>query len=74
MDRAQKAEAVAELKQTFSEVGVDSGNFGWLHRDGFFLEPEYHSSDDTVARNISLERLTVSMEIQGCAAYALATS
>ena len=59
---------------SFSEVGVDSGNFGWLHRDGFFLEPEYHSSDDTVARNISLERLTVSMEIQGCAAYALATS
>ena len=34
---------------SFSEVGVDSGNFGWLHRDGFFLEPEYHSSDDTVA-------------------------
>lgn len=59
---------------SFSEVGVDSGNFGWLHRDGFILEPEYHSSDDTVARNISLDRLTVSMEIQGCAAYALATA
>jgi len=59
---------------SFSEVGVDSGNFGWLHRDGFILEPEYHSSDDTVARNISVERLTVSMEIQGCAAYALATA
>lgn len=59
---------------SFAEVGVDSGNFGWLHRDGFFLEPEYHSSDDTVARNISVERLAVSMEIQGCAAYALATA
>ena len=44
----------------------------WLHTDGFILEPEYHSSDDTVANNISVERLTVAMEIQGAAAYALA--
>ena len=58
--------------QSFSQVGVPSGNFGWLHTDGFILEPEYHSSDDTVARNISVERLTVAMEIQGAAAYALA--
>ena len=58
--------------QSFSQVGVASGNFGWLHTDGFILEPEYHSSDDTVRNNISVERLTVAMEIQGAAAYALA--
>lgn len=59
--------------QAFSEIGVPSGNFGWLHRDGFILEPEYHSSDDTVKENISVERLMAAMEIQGCAAYALAS-
>ena len=59
--------------QSFSEIGVPSGNFGWLHRDGFILEPEYHSSDDTVKENISVERLMAAMEIQGCAAYALAS-
>ena len=39
----------------------------------FILEPEYHSSDDTVKENISVERRMAAMEIQGCAAYALAS-
>lgn len=61
--------------QSFSEVGIDSGNFSWRGVESpALLEPGYHSSDDTIARNISVERLTVSMELQGCAAYALARS
>lgn len=59
--------------QSFSEVGVASGNFSWRGVETpALLEPEYHSADDTIEANISLERLTISMEIQGCAAYALA--
>lgn len=59
--------------QSFQEVGVPSGNFSWRGvPTPALLEPGYHSADDTIAANISLERLTVSMEIQGCAAYALA--
>lgn len=59
--------------QSFSEVGIPSGNFSWRGVETpALLEPEYHSSDDTIEANISLERLTISMEIQGCAAYALA--
>ena len=59
--------------QSFSEVGVPSGNFSWRGVETpALLEPEYHSADDTIARNISVERLTISMELQGCAAYALA--
>ncbi|NUL46145.1 M28 family peptidase [Cellulosimicrobium funkei] len=59
--------------QSFSEVGVHSGNFSWRGVETpALLEPGYHSADDTIARNISVERLTVSMEIQGAAAYALA--
>jgi hypothetical protein len=54
-------------------VGVPSGNFSWRGAETpALLEPEYHSADDTIEANISLERLTISMEIQGCAAYALA--
>ncbi len=59
--------------QSFSEVGIPSGNFTWRGVETpALLEPEYHSADDTIARNISVERLTISMELQGCAAYALA--
>ncbi len=59
--------------QSFLEVGVASGNFSWRGVETpALLEPEYHSADDTIEANISLERLTISMEIQGCAAYALA--
>lgn len=59
--------------QSFSEVGIHSGNFSWRGVETpALLEPEYHSSDDTIKANISVERLTISMELQGCAAYALA--
>ncbi|WP_336704799.1 M28 family peptidase [Micrococcus terreus] len=61
--------------QSFSEVGVHSGNFSWRGVETpALLEPEYHSADDTIAANISVERLTISMEIQGAAALALARS
>jgi hypothetical protein len=36
------------------------------------LEPPYHSPEDTIAKNVSLERLQVSMELIGTAAYKLA--
>lgn len=50
-----------------------AGNFSWRGVETpALLEREYHSADDTIAANISLERLTVSMEIQGSAALALA--
>jgi aminopeptidase YwaD len=34
----------------------------------------YHSPEDTIAKNVSLERLQVSLELIGCAAYATARS
>ncbi|GAA1717136.1 M28 family metallopeptidase [Isoptericola hypogeus] len=59
--------------QSFQEVGVPSGNFTWRAAESpALLEPPYHSSDDTIARNISPERLAVSIEIIGCATFALA--
>ncbi|TWH35246.1 M28 family peptidase [Isoptericola variabilis] len=59
--------------QSFQEVGVPSGNFSWRGADTpALLEPPYHSADDTIAANISAERLAVSIEIIGCATYALA--
>lgn len=59
--------------QSFQEVGIPSGNFSWRGVESpALLEPEYHSADDTIEANISLERLAVSMELVGCATYALA--
>jgi Zn-dependent M28 family amino/carboxypeptidase len=59
--------------QSFQEVGIPSGNFSWRGNESpALLEPPYHSADDTIARNISSERLAVSIEIIGCATYALA--
>lgn len=59
--------------QAFQEQGMPSGNFSWRGVESpALLEPEYHSADDTIEENISMERLTVSMELIGCAAYALA--
>ncbi|WP_018156141.1 M20/M25/M40 family metallo-hydrolase [Demetria terragena] len=61
--------------QSFQEVGVASGNFSWRGVEApSLLEPEYHSADDTIRDNISVERLTVSMELIGTAAYALAAT
>lgn len=59
--------------QSFQEVGIASANFSWRGEESpALLEPPYHSPEDTIAKNISLERLQVSMELIGCAAYATA--
>ncbi|WP_322920051.1 M28 family peptidase [Nocardioides renjunii] len=59
--------------QSFQEVGIASANFSWRGESTpALLEPPYHSPEDTIARNISMDRLTVSMEMIGCAAYDLA--
>jgi aminopeptidase YwaD len=59
--------------QAFQEVGIASANFSWRGEQGpTALEPPYHGPDDTIAKNISLERLQVSMELIGSAAYACA--
>ena len=60
--------------QSFQEVGIDAANFSWRgEATPALLEPPYHSPEDTIAKNISIDRLTVSMEIIGCAAYDLAS-
>ncbi|GAB3150708.1 M28 family metallopeptidase [Micromonospora sonneratiae] len=59
--------------QSFQEVGIASANFSWRGEESpALLEPPYHSPEDTIAKNISLERLQVSLELIGCAAYATA--
>ncbi|MBD3923122.1 M20/M25/M40 family metallo-hydrolase [Nocardioides cavernae] len=59
--------------QSFQEVGIASANFSWRGEETpALLEPPYHSPEDTIEKNISMDRLTVSMELIGCAAYALA--
>ncbi|WP_328850373.1 M28 family peptidase [Micromonospora globbae] len=59
--------------QAFQEVGIASANFSWRGEETpALLEPPYHTPEDTIARNISLERLQVSLELIGCAAYATA--
>ncbi|RIV36797.1 M28 family peptidase [Micromonospora radicis] len=61
--------------QSFQEVGIASANFSWRGEESpALLEPPYHSPEDTIAKNISLERLQVSMELIGCATYATARS
>lgn len=59
--------------QSFQEVGIASANFSWRGEESpALLEPPYHSPMDTIARNISLERLQVSLELIGCALYEVA--
>ncbi|MFF5178263.1 M28 family peptidase [Micromonospora sp. NPDC000316] len=59
--------------QSFQEVGIASANFSWRGEESpALLEPPYHTPEDTIAKNISLERLQVSLELIGCAAYATA--
>jgi aminopeptidase YwaD len=59
--------------QSFQEVGIAAANFSWRgEASPALLEPPYHSPEDTIAKNISLERLKVSMELIGAAAYATA--
>ncbi|WP_203590653.1 M20/M25/M40 family metallo-hydrolase [Streptomyces sp. SID13031] len=59
--------------QAFQEVGIAAANFSWRGESSpALLEPPYHSPEDTIAKNVSLERLQVSMELIGTAAYKLA--
>jgi aminopeptidase YwaD len=61
--------------QSFQEVGIAAANFSWRGEESpALLEPPYHSPEDTIAKNISLERLQVSLELIGSAAYATATA
>jgi Zn-dependent M28 family amino/carboxypeptidase len=59
--------------QSFQEAGIASADFSWRpEASPAILEPPYHSPDDTIVKNISLERLQVSLELVGCPAYATA--
>ena len=58
----------------FHNKGIASANFSWRGEAGpHLLEPIYHTPEDTIADNVSLDRLQVSMELIGAAAYRLAT-
>lgn len=60
--------------QSFQEVGIASANFSWRgEATPALLEPPYHSPEDTIEKNISMDRLTVSTEMIGCAAHDLAS-
>ncbi|MGP4028691.1 M28 family peptidase [Actinomadura sp. 3N407] len=59
--------------EAFYERGVPAGNFSWRGDEApSQLEPLYHTPEDTIAQNISLKRLQVSLELIGCAAYDVA--
>jgi aminopeptidase YwaD len=59
--------------QSFFERGIAAGNFSWRGNESpAQLEPVYHTPEDTIANNLSLERLQVSLELIGCAAYDVA--
>ncbi|TMQ93296.1 M28 family peptidase [Actinomadura soli] len=59
--------------EAFYERGIAAGNFSWRGNEApSQLEPVYHTPEDTIAQNVSLKRLQVSMEIIGCAAYEVA--
>ncbi|SHG57302.1 M28 family peptidase [Streptoalloteichus hindustanus] len=57
----------------FHQRGIASANFSWRGEAGpQLLEPTYHTPEDTIQDNISLDRLQVSLELIGCAAYDVA--
>ncbi|MBT2213115.1 M28 family peptidase [Actinomadura sp. NEAU-AAG7] len=58
--------------EAFHERGIAAGNFSWRGEAPSQLEPVYHTPEDTVEGNISLERLQISLELIGCAAYDVA--
>ncbi|HEY8373672.1 MAG TPA: M20/M25/M40 family metallo-hydrolase [Pseudonocardiaceae bacterium] len=59
----------------FHERGIAAANFSWRGEGGpAELEPIYHTPEDSVEANISVERLQVSLELIGCAVYDVARS
>ncbi|APU16290.1 MULTISPECIES: M28 family peptidase [Actinoalloteichus] len=57
----------------FHERGIAAANFSWRGEAGpHLLEPVYHTPEDTVAGNVSNERLQVSLELVGSAVYEVA--
>jgi aminopeptidase YwaD len=71
---SEVTERGASDHQSFQEVGIASANFSWRgEASPALLEPPYHSPEDTIAKNISIDRLTVSMEVIGSAMHDLAT-
>ncbi|WP_141580121.1 M20/M25/M40 family metallo-hydrolase [Actinomadura sp. WMMA1423] len=59
--------------EAFHERGIPAGNFSWRGGEApSQLEPFYHSPEDTIAQNVSPERLQVSLELIGCALYDIA--
>ncbi|WP_189224667.1 M28 family peptidase [Saccharothrix coeruleofusca] len=59
----------------FHERGIAAANFSWRGEGGpHELEPLYHTPEDTIAANVSPQRLQVSLELIGAAAYRLAAS
>ncbi|AOS64374.1 M28 family peptidase [Actinoalloteichus hymeniacidonis] len=59
----------------FHERGIPAANFSWRGEAGpHLLEPVYHTPEDTVAGNVSTQRLQVSLELVGSAVYEVARS
>ncbi|MBB5959081.1 hypothetical protein FHS29_005701 [Saccharothrix tamanrassetensis] len=57
----------------FHDRKIAAANFSWRGEGGpHELEPLYHTPEDTIAANVSAERLRVSLELIGAAAYRLA--
>jgi aminopeptidase YwaD len=57
----------------FFERGIAAANFSWRGEGApSELEPIYHTPEDTIGKNLSLERLQVSLELVGSAAYDVA--
>jgi aminopeptidase YwaD len=57
----------------FFERGIAAANFSWRGEGApAELEPVYHTPEDTIRGNVSLERLQVSLELIGSAAYEVA--
>ncbi|WP_222720750.1 M28 family peptidase, partial [Actinomadura sp. HBU206391] len=51
----------------FFERGIASGNFSWRGEGAPSELPIYHTPEDTIKKNVSLERLQVSLELIGSA-------
>lgn len=57
----------------FHERKIAAANFSWRGEGGpHELEPLYHTPEDTIPQNVSADRLQISLELIGAAAYRLA--